>query len=95
MNDTVVFRRVGAEKRAENSLRSKLKESGPGRSVDLFLNRYGNIRTKATYAIELALFLRWLKQKDIRMTPDELVKDNLVCVFKSDPIDAPTKRRQL
>ena len=27
------------------------------------------------------------------MTPDQLVQDNLVCVFKSDPTDTTTKRK--
>ena len=38
-------------------------------------------------------YFRWLREKGIALTPDELVQDNLVCVFKSDPTDTITKRK--
>lgn len=31
--------------------------------------------------------------KCITRSPDELVRDNLVCIFKSDPVDVATKAR--
>ncbi|MGP8125313.1 MAG: hypothetical protein ACLQEQ_05505 [Nitrososphaerales archaeon] len=59
---------MGAEEKAENSLRNKLKEIGPSAALDRFLSQYGKVRTKATYSIELALYLRWLKEKGVSLT---------------------------
>ena len=84
---------MGAERKAEQSLASKLREIGPNRAVGRFLQKHGNIRTKATYALELALYLRWLKSREVNLSPDELVVDNLRCVFESKPIDVETKRK--
>ena len=70
-----------------------MEEIGPSKALDRFLSRFGNVRTKATYSIELVLYLRWLKTRGVGMSLDELVRDNLICVFKSDPIDVTTKRR--
>jgi integrase len=84
---------MGAERKAEQSLASKLREIGPSPAVDRFLRKYGNVRTKATYALELALYLRWLKSKGVSTSPDGLVEDNLRCVFESKPTDVSTKRR--
>jgi hypothetical protein len=80
------------ERKDQKELENKLREIGPSQAVDAFLSQYGNVRTKSLYAVELALYLRWLNAKGIVMTPDELVKDNLVRVFKSDPTDVPTKK---
>ena len=84
---------MGAEKKSEQSLASKLREIGPSRAVTRFFQKYGNVRTKATYAVELALYLRWLKSRGVTMGPDALVQDNLICVFKSDAVVVETKRR--
>ena len=66
---------------------------GPSRAIDTFLSKYGNLGTKIVYLGELSLFLDWLKQKGVAMTPDELVKDNLECIFKSEATDVITKSR--
>ena len=81
------------ERKAAQSLASKLREIGPSPAVDRFLRKYGNTRTKATYALEVALYLRWLKQRGVAMNPDGLVEDNLKCVFESRPTDVATKRK--
>lgn len=49
----MVLSSLVAERRAEQSLDSKLRETGPGGSVSRFLAKYGNVRTKAAYAVEL------------------------------------------
>ena len=81
------------EKKAEVSLRSKLEEMGPSRAVQTWLRDFGNVRTKATYALELALYLRWLKQtKGLQMGPDDLVADNLKRIFESPPTDVSRRK---
>lgn len=82
-----------AEQKAQNALNMKLKEIGPSEAVSRWLSKYGSVRTRAAYAVEFVFYLRWLKAKGVKMTPDDLVKDNLVCVFKSDPTDVSTKRK--
>jgi hypothetical protein len=36
------------------------------RALGRFLSRYGNVRTKALYSIELAMYLRWLRAEGNR-----------------------------
>ncbi|MDA4117593.1 MAG: site-specific integrase [Thaumarchaeota archaeon] len=81
------------ERHYASALRSALREIGESDAMDLLLSKYGNIRTKAIYACELKLYFRWLKQKGVPLTPDGLVHDNLLCVYRSDPTDVRTKRR--
>lgn len=82
-----------AEKKAQNALDGFLAEIGPSKAVERFLSGYGNVRTKAAYACELALYFRWLKGKGVTLSPDALVTDNLECVYESKPTDVLAKRR--
>jgi hypothetical protein len=71
-----------------------LKELGPSVSVEKWLQGYGNPRTRTSYAGHLCLYTRWLKtEKRIRMSPDEMVRDNLRAVFESGPTDVTSKRK--
>lgn len=82
-----------AVRQAEHNLARELREIGPSRALDRFLLKYGNVRTKASYAHVIAMYLRWLKEEGVNMRIDELIQDNLICVFKSDPTDLATKRK--
>lgn len=82
-----------SERHAEQRLAAALREMGQSRAVGRFLQKYGNVRTRAHYACDLHLYLRWLKSQGLYMPPDDLVKDNLVCVFRSDPVDVEMKRK--
>jgi len=42
--------------------------------------------------MELALYLRWLRSKGVAMGFDELVMDNLRCVFESRPTDVDEEK---
>ncbi len=77
----------------ESQVRSKLRLIGPSAAVKRFVDAYGKVKTKRNYLVCLWRYLGWLKSKGVTMTPDELVKDNLLCVFKSDPTDVITKRK--
>jgi integrase len=79
--------------KATRDLGTFLEEIGPSRAVETFLRGYGNLRTKSTYAMELALYFRWLKLQGVELSPDELVLDNLKCVFESRATDVQTKRK--
>ncbi len=82
-----------ADRRAENALNGFLAEIGPSKAVERFFSGYGNPRTRAAYACELALYFRWLKGKGVSLSPDALITDNLRCVYESSPTDVSTKRR--
>lgn len=76
------------------SLQERIRAFGPSSTVDRFLSGYGKIGTKRVYAANLLKYLRWLQSsKGLTLSPDALIQDNLVCVFKSDPTDTLTKRR--
>lgn len=73
-----------------------LAELGPGSSIERFASKYGRINTRNSYLQNLAMYLRWLRNvKGITMSPDELIADNLRCVYESKPTDVQTKRRHL
>lgn len=93
MENPAFRERMTAERKAGNDLASALRKIGPSRAVERFLSGYGNVRTKANYAGQLSLYFRWLKAEGVGASPDELVQDNLVCVFKSDPLDITKKRK--
>jgi hypothetical protein len=80
------FRPAGPEKGSE-------VKPGGYESVDRFLRRCGTPKTREIYAFTLGTYLAFLRSKGVELTPDELVKDNLVCVFNSDATDVRTKRR--
>ena len=85
--------RMTAEGRAQKALDGFLKEIGSSETVERFLSGYGNVRTRATYACELALYFRWLKSKGLESNPDALIRNNLKCVYESKPTDVLTKRK--
>jgi integrase len=82
-----------ADEHAARDLELFLKELGPSRSVERWISGYGNPKTKKGYAMSLAHYMRWLKSKGINLSPDELVQDNLHCIFESGPADIEVKRR--
>jgi hypothetical protein len=69
-----------ADGKAEAALKAFLEEIGPSKAVSRFLANYGNVRTRCCYAGELCLCSRYLRDRGIKMTPDELIQDNLKCV---------------
>src|SRR5437870_4850857 len=83
-----------SREQTEKTVARALDKIGPSAAVNRFLSKYGNLRTKANYAVQLHLFLQWLRQdKRIATNPDSLIWDNLACIFKSDPTDVATKRK--
>lgn len=84
---------MGEEQTSARALEAKLREIGESRAVERFLSRYGKIRTRTTYICLLVKYFRWLKSQGVDLSPDELVKDNLVCVFRSNPEDVVLKRK--
>jgi integrase len=86
-------KRMAADEKAGRTLKAFLDEIGPSVAVETFLKGYGSVKTRSIYAMELALYLRWLKQKGVKMSLDDMVRDNLICVFKSDATDTTTKRK--
>ncbi len=84
---------TASERYLQKEVERKLKEIGPSEAIDRLLSKYGSTSTKKNYLTAVALFLRWLRVRGIGLTPDQLVKDNLVCIFNSDPTDVHTKRK--
>jgi hypothetical protein len=80
---------VSSERKAQRDLDRKLEELGHSPAVERFLSRYGKIRTRTTHATMLAQYFRWLKEQPPwqgSISPDGLIKDNLICVFDSKAI---------
>jgi integrase len=74
-------------------LEKRLEEIGPSEAVARWLSKYGPVQTKLAYAFGLAHYLRWLRTIGVSMSPDELVLDNLRCVFDSKSTDVEAKRK--
>jgi len=74
--NSVIDFRMSVEKKAVNALAVSMRELGASPAVERYISGYGNVRTKQAYALQLALYLRWLKTRGILTTPDALVKDN-------------------
>jgi hypothetical protein len=82
------------EKQNSRRLVHYLTKIGDSQAVAHFLSGYAKPNTKRIYSYQLARYFTWLKEaKGVGMTPDELITDNLRCVFETGPIDVQTKRR--
>ncbi|HVC27347.1 MAG TPA: hypothetical protein VND40_04230, partial [Nitrososphaerales archaeon] len=81
------------EAQARREVERSLRSIGPSESVERFLNSYGKVRVRAVYGAHLSRYFDWLKEKGILLTPDELIRDNLGCIYRSEPEDVATKRK--
>jgi integrase len=80
----------------KNEIKNLLAVIGPSPAVARFADSYSSVKTKRTYLQILWVYLRWLREEiRIEMTPDQLLKDNLECIFNSDATDVITKRKHL
>lgn len=86
-------KRSASDRVNQAELDRKLREIGPSEAVTRLIDKYGSLSTRKNYAIVIALYLRWLKGKGITLSPDQLIQDNLLSIFKSDPTDVRTKRK--
>jgi integrase len=86
---------VGYQRRVDLAVKGNLaKIGGPYRSVETFLRTCGPLTTKKQYTNAVMLYLRWLKEeKGIAMNPDDLMLDNLRCIYESAATDVATKRK--
>jgi hypothetical protein len=50
-------------KQTEKTVARTLEKIGPSAVVNRFLSKYGNIRTKAIYAVQLHFLFQWLRQQ--------------------------------
>ena len=83
--------KIRAIRDAEQAVARITKQLGPSEALYRFLSRYAKIRTQKAYLIHLQLYLRWLHKEGVNLTPDELVQDNLNCVYGASPQDVRTK----
>lgn len=70
-----------------------LAKWGKYESVQRLMRKYGKPNTRAGYLADLDLYFRWLTSEGVKLTPDELIKDNLKCVFGSGPEEVHIKRK--
>lgn len=85
--------RTSQQLKNEREVRKYQDELGNSEAVARLIDRYGKVSTRRVYLVSLVLYFRWLKSLGVVMSPDELVTDNLTCVFHSDPADVRTKRK--
>jgi len=58
------------------------------------MRKISKVATRFVYLSMLNQYMTWLREaKQVTMDPDELVRDNLVCVYNSPPTDVKTQRR--
>jgi hypothetical protein len=69
-----------------------LQKIGDSEAVSSFLSKYGKVATRAGYSACLAKYFAWLKSIGVNVTPDELITDNLRCVYESASVDVEVKR---
>jgi hypothetical protein len=78
---------------AEADIERSLGELAKNEAVSRFMTSYGNLRTRRAYAAHLANYFRWLKTKGLDLAPDQLIVDNLRCIYHSEPEDVASKRK--
>ncbi|MGA2665113.1 MAG: site-specific integrase [Nitrososphaerales archaeon] len=80
--------------KTEAEIKKALEQLGNGEAVRRFFSSYGNARTKRAYCTHLASYFAWLREtKGVTMDPDQLVKDNLINIYRSEPEDVASKRK--
>ena len=86
-----------AETYRERELRHQIEKFlgmwGKYESVDRFARKYGKLTTRREYLCDLDQFFRWLPTVGVTMNPDELIRDNLKCVYGSGPEEVQVKRK--
>jgi len=86
--------RPAIERKSEREAENYLRKIGQFETVERFIRKYGNVRTRRVYLHSLLKHLNGRKHEGgVLMTPDELISDNLKCVFGSSPQDVRTKRK--
>lgn len=71
-----------------------LARIGDCRSIQRILMKYGKVLSWSACLFHLDRYFTWLREKKgVTMSPDELIQDNLKCVYESASIDVQTKRR--
>jgi hypothetical protein len=87
---------TGAEKSTARTLEAIMTRLGKSPAVDRFLGGYAKLNTKHMYAYQLLRYFEWLRdKKEVSMSPDQLVQDNLEAVFGSPPTDVKAKRKHM
>jgi integrase len=83
-----------AEQERDSDLRRHQQTLGGSEAAARYLATYGKVGVQAQNAFRLGRYHRWLKEvKGVTLSLDDLIRDNLVCIWKSDPVDVDTKRR--
>jgi hypothetical protein len=85
--------RPSVETVAAHELERYMQEIGPSDCVRRFLRCYAKVRVQRVYLMHLLMYFRGLKKNGVGMSPDELVVDNLRCIYRSEPEDVVTKRK--
>jgi hypothetical protein len=70
-----------------------LQRTGQHESVERFMRKYGNQRSRVTYLEALTSYFSWLRSEGVSLDPDALISDNLKCIFDSGPTNILTKRK--
>ncbi len=84
-----------AETYQERLLKSQiakfLERWGGYDSIQRMVRKYGKLNTIRGYLADLDLYFDWLENIGVGMNPDELILDNLRCVFESSATEVNTK----
>ncbi|MDG6916743.1 MAG: site-specific integrase [Nitrososphaerota archaeon] len=83
-----------AELERDSDLKRALTAIGGSEAAQRYIATYGKVGVKAQNAFRLGRYHRWLREeKGVGLSLDEMIRDNLFCVWKSDPVDVDVKRK--
>lgn len=82
------------EAQAARDLTRWRAEIGPSEAADRFVHCYPKVRIQRLYTFHLWTYFRRLRKKGVEMTSDQLVADNLHCIYRSEPENVAAKKRR-
>jgi site-specific recombinase XerD len=81
------------ERELRTQIEKFLETWGTHDSIQRFARKYGKANTLRGYLADMDLYFRWLDTKRVALNPDELIRDNLRCVYGSGPEEVALKRK--
>jgi integrase len=83
---------VAATAWKQRGFERNVSKLGTSEAFDRFISAYGSVSTRASYASAWVKYLEWLRAQGISLSLDDLIVDNLKCVYESAATDVRRKR---
>ncbi|MGD0330915.1 MAG: tyrosine-type recombinase/integrase [Nitrososphaeria archaeon] len=92
-NTSNTVMKTSQEKYVSYNIDRAWRKIGESKTVERFIRKIGKPTTQSSYLIALSKYFQWLREKGADMDPDQLIRDNLQCIYGSGPSDVETKRK--